>query len=116
MNRNIGICNADYLMGEVDKNQNYALEKVMEYHRSQKDKIIPWTPIEHELYEWDNIYCSKIFTFTDTSYLPIDDKWICGGTGFDVKSKLPTEIDSIRPKVNFGFFLGAVFEIVNSVL
>lgn len=48
LNQNIGICNADYLMGEVDKDQNYALEKIKDYHRSQGDNILPWTSMEQK--------------------------------------------------------------------
>jgi hypothetical protein len=103
VNEIIGTVNADHIMGEVKEDKNYALEKVRDYHEEQKDIVLPWTPIEHPLRKWDRIYCSKIFTFTDISSFPIDERWICGGTGFDVKSKLPPEIESRRPKKNYGF-------------
>jgi len=79
--------------------KNYAQEKLRLYHKSEGDECIDYVGIEAHTY--DRIYCSSIFTFTDKS--EADPRAICGGTGFDVKSKLPDEIDQLRPKCNYGF-------------
>lgn len=79
--------------------KNYALEKLKMFHSLKGDECLDYLPIEANTY--DLIYCSSIFTFTDKS--KVDPRAICGGTGFDVKSKLPTEIDSLRPQCNYGF-------------
>ncbi len=80
---------------------NIALKKISTYHESIGDMVDEYLPIADHTY--DRIYCSSLFTFTDKSWLPIDGRWICGGTGFDIYSKLPKEIESLRPKINVGF-------------
>lgn len=83
------------------KFKNIALEKVKKYHLALGDEVYEYIEIEDELY--DKIYCSSIFTFTPKEDLPIDDRWVCGGTGFDLTIKLPPEIDNIRIQNNVGF-------------
>ena len=49
-----------------------------------------------DMYDTDIFYESKIFTFSpDFNYYPVGAKIFRGGTGIDVKSQLPTEIESI---------------------
>lgn len=70
---------------------NVALMKIASWHR-QKGDVVEWAfPFD----PYDRIYMSKIFTFTPddiTAYQCHDIRK--GGTGYDVKSKLPDEIDS----------------------
>jgi len=81
------------------KYRNYALEKIRMHHEAKGDHVCNYDPELPDLY--DHIYCSSIFTFTDKS--AADPRAICGGTGFDIKSKLSDEIDTMRPKFNYGF-------------
>lgn len=69
------------------------------YYELHHERIIDYLPLEHHLYE--RIYCSSLFGFTDKSQIPADV--ICGGTGFDLITKLSPEIDTMKPKLNMGF-------------
>lgn len=71
---------------------NYALMKISAYHKNLGDSVEWWNP----LFSTDCVYSSKIFTFTPVdAYLPKDA--ILGGTGYEVKSKLPIEIEYCIP-------------------
>ena len=80
----------DYLKRKIFP--NYALMKISAYHKSIGDIVEWWNPIEN----YDKIYSSKIFDFTpENPYLPFDI--IKGGTGYNIHSVLPSEIDSMFP-------------------
>lgn len=71
---------------------NYALMKISAWHKKQGDTVERWMPLK----KYDIVYSSKIFDFTAVnSYLP--DNAIKGGTGYDITSKLPAEIDKMFP-------------------
>lgn len=81
---------------------NYALMKISAYHKSIGDTVEWWNPLE----KYDRVYSSKIFDFTpENPYLPPDT--IKGGTGYDIHSVLPDEIEncfpdySIYPECNY---------------
>ena len=81
---------------------NYALMKISAYHKSIGDTVEWWNPLE----KYDKVYSSKIFDFTpENPYLPPDT--IKGGTGYDIHSVLPDEIEacfpdySIYPECNY---------------
>ncbi len=81
---------------------NYALMKISSYHKNLGNSVEWWNP----LLPVDVAYSSKIFTFTPTDkYLPKDA--ILGGTGYDVTSRLPIDIDneipdySIYPNIDY---------------
>jgi len=78
---------------------NIALEKIRLYHLLQGDTIQDYFPLEHDRYH--KIYCSSIFTWSGKSYVTND--MICGGTGFDLTTTLPPEIEAMKPKINIGF-------------
>lgn len=78
---------------------NIALEKIMQYHGEQGDEIYNYLPLSHD--DYDKIYCSSIFTFSKKNYVTGD--MICGGTGFDLTTTLPPEIEVMKPKINIGF-------------
>lgn len=63
--------------------------KVSQYHKQKGDDVIIYNPFFKE--EYDKIYAFSIFDFTDKSY--VTKEMICGGSGFDVCSKLPQEIE-----------------------
>jgi hypothetical protein len=69
---------------------NIALMKIASWHRQQGDTVEWVFPFE----SYDRIYMSKVFTFTQddrTAYQCPDIRR--GGTGYDIKSCLPDEID-----------------------
>lgn len=81
------------------KLKNLALEKIKMYYELQGDEVEYITPLES--YNYDKVYCSSIFTFTRKDY--VQKNWICGGTGFDLVTTLPPEIENMKPKINLGF-------------
>ena len=75
---------------------NLALMKISAWHKANGDTVDWYSPMfSHP----DRIYASKIFTFTPdyTDYYIGDPLPICGGTGYDVTSRLPEEIDRMLP-------------------
>ena len=81
------------------KYTNIAIEKIKMYYEQQHERVVDYLPLEHHLY--DKIYCSSLFKFNDKKQIP--DDVICGGTGFDLTTVLPDEIESMKPKLNMGF-------------
>lgn len=79
---------------------NTAYMQLARYHRDRGDTVEWWSPLADR--RFDKVFCSSIFDFTDKSEVP--KRAICGGTGFDVSSRLPAEIEncdldySIYPK------------------
>lgn len=83
---------------------NYALMKIAHYWKCAGADVEWATPFEH----YDIIYRSKIFTFSPDDMLYYDaDKVVKGGTGYDIKSRLPFEMEnealdySIYPQYKF---------------
>ena len=72
---------------------NIALMKVSTYHKSISDSVEMAT-----IGNYDKVYASKLFNFSaDMSSLIVSKEWIKGGTGYDIKSKLPNHIDMCQP-------------------
>lgn len=79
---------------------NLALGKLARYHVKKGDKVEwarPITLFDHIHY--DIIYASKVFNFSpDVDFRQYSyDKLEKGGTGYDVHSQLPDEIDRLQP-------------------
>jgi hypothetical protein len=73
---------------------NLALAKIARYHRQQGDTVEWAMPMMH----YDIVYMSKVFNFTPDDITVYDaDRVVKGGTGYDVRSKLPDEIDRLQP-------------------
>ena len=73
---------------------NLALMKLSAWHKAHGDSVEFAVP----LLRYDRIYKSKVFTFTPDDFTA----WMCddvrrGGTGYDLTSKLPDEIEHIMP-------------------
>lgn len=85
------------LLNFEPKYKNLALEKIKIYHESKGDTVSDFA-----LGFFDKVYCSSLFDFTDKNGR-IPPSAICGGTGFDMTTTLPKEIESIEPHLNFGF-------------
>lgn len=74
---------------------NFALMKISAYHKAKGDSVEWAMPLMAESY--DLIYKSKIFTFTpDTDATAWPCEVVKGGTGYDIASRLPDEIESSR--------------------
>lgn len=73
---------------------NLALCKIARYHKQRGDDVEWALPFTH----YDKIYKSKIFNFTkDDDACYYADEIIKGGTGYDIHSQLPKEIDMLQP-------------------
>lgn len=71
---------------------NLALMKLSAWHKRKGDSVEWWNP----LLQYDTVYSSKVFTFTESDpYLP--DNTIKGGTGYGIYKDLPEEIDRMFP-------------------
>jgi len=81
------------------KYKNLALEKIRLFYTNHKHTAENCDPFEFSNY--DMVYASSIFDFTNKRYIP--PNVITGGTGFNLKTVLPSEIDTIEPHLNFGF-------------
>lgn len=76
---------------------NLALCKIAAYHKQRGDAVEWASQLEH----YDIIYRSKVFTFSqDDNNLYSADKVIKGGTGYDIRSHLPQEIDDCQPDLS----------------
>ena len=69
---------------------NTAMMQVSTYHKQKGDTVEIYSPLLHD--EYDLVYAFSLFTFTPKHYVRSD--MICGGTGFDIKTKLPDQISS----------------------
>lgn len=70
---------------------NLALMKISAWHKFHGNQ----TEFHMPLWEYDQIYASKIFNFSDTPELP--EGCIKGGTGFDLTTTLPADMESMYP-------------------
>lgn len=92
--RKIGLFNIE------PKIVNTAYMQISQYHKERGDEVGWWHPLT--AHEFDHVYCSSMFDFTDKSEVP--EYAITGGTGFDVTSRLSQEMErceydySIYPK------------------
>ena len=69
---------------------NFALMKISAWHKSHGDTV-EWTGDMY--WDFDRVYKSKIFTFTPDNDRPFPCEVIKGDTGYDVRSRLPEEIE-----------------------
>jgi len=76
---------------------NLALMKISAWHKQQGDTVEHYMPLAHRIY--DKIYASKIFNFSDGSDIQPD--MITGGTGIDLETNLPQEIEDMQPDYSF---------------
>ena len=71
------------------KINNSAMMQVSQYHKQLGDDVCIYSPLFHHTY--DKVYAFSLFDFTPKTY--VRDDMITGGTGFDIKSRLPKEIE-----------------------
>ncbi len=90
------------LLIDIDsKIPNLALKKIEKYHLDQGDKVIWDMPLFAHLS--DKIYVSCIFEKNRKLCFHWEGQAIIGGSGYDIKVKLPEEIEEIKPRINLGF-------------
>lgn len=81
----------------VDSNYpNLALMKISAYHKSQGDTVEWYNPFD----TYDRLYMAKVFSFTpDYAYViaNVHGEVVRGGTGYDIRSSLPGDMDRIQP-------------------
>ena len=81
------------------KYTNLAIEKLRFYYQCEGAVVEDYLPINEGKY--DKVYASSIFDFTPKDYVTAD--MVCGGSGFDLTTELPPEVEEMKPKLNFGF-------------
>lgn len=90
----IGILDIDFKSNTKSTYPNLALCKIAAYHKAKGDIVEFANAFEH----YDILYRSKIFNFSaDDATIYNADKEIRGGTGYDLVSVLPQEIDDMQP-------------------
>lgn len=75
---------------------NLCLMKISAYHKRRGDSVEWCNLFEH----YDRVYMSRVFddTYTEDFMTAINaDEIIKGGTGYDLKNKLPDDIEHIYP-------------------
>lgn len=92
---NVRIVNLDSKMA------NIALMKISQYHKQNNDNIDWHNPLFDV--EVDKLYISKVFDFTKDYDYSNAKEVIKGGTGYDLKSRLPKEIDELR-KLDYSIY------------
>lgn len=85
---------------------NFALMRLSAWHKAHGDNV-EWADAMFGS-GYDKVYKSKIFTFSPDDNTPWDCEVVCGGTGYDVKSRLPEEVEqstlmdySLYPQYDF---------------
>lgn len=68
---------------------NTAMMQVSQYHKLRGDEVELYSPLFHR--EYDKVYAFSIFDYTPKHYVTTD--MVCGGTGFDISTRLPPEIE-----------------------
>ena len=83
---------------------NSAMMQVSQYHKNRGDQVYDYNP----LFDYDKTYVFSLFDFTDKSLVPPNA--ICGGTGFDITSKLPREIE--ESDLDYSIFLDCNYSMI----
>ncbi|MCX7772652.1 MAG: radical SAM protein [Clostridia bacterium] len=73
---------------------NLALMKLSAWHKARADDVSLWVGLE----KYDRVFISKVFTFTpDIDSCIMADEVIYGGTSYDLKNKLPPDVETMCP-------------------
>lgn len=94
MNQRIAILQVDGKKYLGTRFPNIALMKITAYHEQNGDHV-EWYEGNLFAEQYDQIYASKIFSFSPTPDLPKNA--IIGGTGIDFFNRLPPEISQCEP-------------------
>lgn len=82
---------------------NLALKKAERYHLDRGDEVI-WD-MHLMVQQVDRIYVSCVFKKNrhKAEQYEVYDNALIGGSGYDLKTTLPPEIEAVRPRINMGF-------------
>lgn len=83
------------------KMPNIALMKISAYHKNKNDNVDWHNPLMDR--KIDKLYVSKLFNFSNDYEYYSDTEIIKGGTGFDIASRLPEEIENIK-KLDYSIY------------
>lgn len=73
---------------------NLALMKISRHHKEHGDTVEWMNPLEH----YDKVYMAKVFSYTPDYRYYIDAGEVeKGGTGYDIRKRLPENIDRLQP-------------------
>lgn len=73
---------------------NLALMKLSAWHKAKGDTVEWYNPLDR----YDRVYMAKVFTFTPGyGYYVRADEVVRGGTGYDIRMRLPGVVDRIQP-------------------
>lgn len=81
---------------------NLALKKIEKYHLDGGDQVM-WNPLPLWENTFDKVYVSCVFTDNRTKATKWEGLAEIGGSGYDLKKRLPPEIESVKPRINLGF-------------
>lgn len=99
------------LLADDSKIPNMAIMKISTYHKQKGDDVAWYDPLT-DFTDTDILYHSRIFNFTPSyNYYPANAKIIRGGTGFDIYSKLPDEIEQIK-ELDYSLYPDCNYSIV----
>ena len=80
---------------------NLALAKIAAYHRHLDHSVEWYDPLQASADPYDIVYMSKVFNFTpDYPYPVLAKEIVKGGTGYDIHSSLPQDIDDTQPDLS----------------
>lgn len=86
---NVGLFNID------SKIPNLALMKLSAWHKAQGDDTEIYEPMLHKTYS--KVYASKIFKYPHPNDDYVTSDMVCGGTGYDLTTTLPEEVEKMYP-------------------
>jgi len=90
---------------------NSAIMKLSTYHKEKGDNVSWHIPAEDQIVKPDIIYSSKVFKFSpEYDYFPEGVVIIKGGSGYDITSRLPTEVEAIRT-LDYSLYPGCDFSL-----
>ena len=70
---------------------NFALMRLSAWHKAHGDNV-EWADAMFGG-GYDRVFKSKIFTFSPDDATPWNCEVVCGGTGYDIKSRLPEDVE-----------------------
>jgi len=75
---------------------NTAYMQISTFFKASRHAVEFWDPKRYPMAYglFDKVFCSSLFTYTDKSFVPLGVT--CGGTGYDVKSRLPKAIEECQ--------------------
>lgn len=80
---------------------NLALKKIEKFYLDNNDKVTWDFPLMRHLV--DKIYVSCVFDWNKKFCREWEGIAEIGGSGYDLRKKLPPEIEKVKPKINIGF-------------